>query len=264
MLIFKFKLDKNILARLMISKSQIPTDFANYLWGKYKLSYILLQRNITSTGVDNNIILELQQQVFFNKCYDESYENLKRIEKLWNENQNKINLFIKKIFKKDFDLTCDAYIVSPNLNCGQNIGDNRFVWGHRNGKQDSNYDLVYLVHESLHSYFENTNLTHAIIENIADIELAKFFNNSEKTYPCHDFTKMLHVQILPFWNIYLNKKQEINIKNTEVFYNTSDFVKFQSTIKNLNIDDFVKFLDQLNLNELLDIQENYTIKIKKT
>ena len=158
-----------------------------------------------------------------------------------------------------------AIIASPTLNCGYNIGDNQFIWGHKNGLADENYDLVYLVHESLHSYFKNSEITHAIIENIADFELAKLLNNSEKSYTGHDYIKNLHIKILPFWNLYLNKKREYieneNIINN-ITYNFNAFSKYHSKIKNMNIDDFVEFLEQLNLDKLIDLKNIYTINIK--
>ena len=49
----------------MISTNNMPTDFANYLWNKYRKSYILLQNDFNINEVDNNIILELQNQTFF-------------------------------------------------------------------------------------------------------------------------------------------------------------------------------------------------------
>lgn len=162
-------------------------------------------------------------------------------------------------------LDVTAIIVSPNLNSGFNMGNNQFVWGHNKGLHEENYDLVYLVHESLLSYFLNTNLTHAIIENIADIELAKYLNNSEVSYGCYDFTKILHLQILPFWNLYLNKNQESIEKESRqnnIFYNLKDFAKYQSILKSMNVDDFVKFLEQLNLKDLLDIKHSYSISMK--
>ena len=71
MLNIKFNTDEDIMARMMISKSEMPVDFANYLWGKYKISYILLQKNFKSNEIDNNIILELKHQNFFkNYCHE--------------------------------------------------------------------------------------------------------------------------------------------------------------------------------------------------
>lgn len=265
MLNIKFETDIDILARIMISKNRIPTEFANYLWNKYKLSYKLLQENLQSNEIDSNIILELQQQKYFKTCCTEADQNLQRIQNSWTKNKDKINLFLSKVFKKDFTLNVTAIIVSPTLNCGRNIGDNQFIWGHKNGLTDENYDLVYLVHESLHSYFKNDNITHAIIENITDFELAKLLNNSEKGYTGHDYIKNLHIQILPFWNLYLNKSQKSIEKESiinNITYNLNDFYKYKPQIKNMNIDEFVEFLEKLNLDKLLDIKSSYTINIK--
>lgn len=265
MLNIKFETDIDILARIMISKNRIPTEFANYLWNKYKLSYKLLQENLQSNEIDSNIILELQQQKYFKTCCTEADQNLQRIQNSWTKNKDKINLFLSKVFKKDFTLNVTAIIVFPTLNCGRNIGDNQFIWGHKNGLTDENYDLVYLVHESLHSYFKNDNITHAIIENITDFELAKSLNNSEKGYTGHDYIKNLHIQILPFWNLYLNKSQKSIEKESiinNITYNLNDFYKYKPQIKNMNIDEFVEFLEKLNLDKLLDIKSSYTINIK--
>ena len=94
--------------------------------------------------------------------------------------------------------------------------------------------MVYLVHESLHSYFKNDEITHTIIENISDLELAKFLNNSKKGYMVHDKLKNLHIKILPFWNLYLNKEQE-EIENenkiNNISYNKKDFWEYTRTIR---------------------------------
>ena len=266
MLNIKFQTDEDILARIMISKSEISTSFANYLWDKYKSSYMLLQKDIKVHEIDNNIILELKQQNFFKTFFNEAKNNLKRIKKNWEKYKNKINLFLKGIFKKEFTLETTAIIVAPTLCCGINIGDNKFVWGHKNGLTDKNYDLVYLVHESLHSYFKNDDITHTIIEKISDLELAKFLNDSEKGYTGHSKLKELHIKILPFWNIYLNKTQEDIAKEKELYninYALNNFIKYKSKINIMNIDDFIKFIKQINLEELLDIKCLYSIYIKK-
>lgn len=75
----------------------------------------------------------------------------------------------------------------------------------------------------------------------------------------------MHINILPFWNIYLNKTQqeiERNNKINNIFYNLNDFVKWKTKVKNMNIDDFVKFLEQLNFENLLDVKHTYSINIK--
>lgn len=73
MLNIKFKIDKDIMAKLVISKNLMPIPFANYIYDKYKSSYLLLLRNSKSNKIDNNIILELQQQDFFKQYLNECY-----------------------------------------------------------------------------------------------------------------------------------------------------------------------------------------------
>ena len=261
MLNIRFQIDDNIMAKIMISKSMMPKKFAHYLWDNYKISYSLLIKDIKSNEINNNIILELQQQEFFKISYEKAKKNLERIQNNWEKNSDRINLFLNKIFKKEFTLDLTCIIVPPSLNTGTSIENNQIVWGHVNGVNDNNYDLVYLVHESLHSYFEKNDLTHTIIENIADIELAKFLNKTN-SYEGHPDLKSMHIKILPFWNIYLNKKQEDIVRENKInniSYNLKDFVEYKTKIKNLNIDEFVEFLEKLNLDKLLDIKSSYTI-----
>ena len=244
MLRIKFKNDADVLARVMISKSMMPKKFAHYLWDNCKLSYSLLLKDIKSNEIDNNIILELQQQDFFRNYYEKAKKNLERIQNNWEKNSDRINLFLNKIFKKEFTLDSTAIIVPPSLNTGTSIGNNQIVWGHVNGVNDENYDLVYLVHESLHSYFFKNDLTHTIIENIADIELAKYLNKTGG-YECHEDLKSMHIKILPFWNLYLNKGlEEIERENeiNNISYDPKDFEKYRDKIRCMDIDEFVEFL----------------------
>lgn len=77
-LTIKFKTDIDFMARLMILKNKMPTEFANYLWDKYRLSYIYLQKDFKSDEIDNNIVKELQQQKFFKQLCEGANKNLDR------------------------------------------------------------------------------------------------------------------------------------------------------------------------------------------
>lgn len=266
MLNIKFKTDKDIMAKFIISKNLMPITFANYLYDKYKSSYLLLLRNSKSNKIDNNIILELQQQDFFKQYLNEANQNLVRIENNWIKNKDKINEYLSRIFKKNFTIDTTAIIVCPALNTEENLRNNTFVWGYQKGLDDAFYDLIYLVHESLHSYFKNGEITHAIIENIADIGLNKHLENKDVSFnDCHSYIKMLHIKILPFWNIYLEKKKA-DIEKTNainnISYDQSAFDKYKSKTKNMNIDDFVTFLEELDLENLINIKCSYSIDLK--
>ena len=245
MLDIKFEIDKDNLARIIISTSRMSVMYANYLWDKYRSSYQQLQRDVLSNKIDENILKELQSQAFFKKYYSEAKDNLKRVEKNWKENKDKINKFLKDILRCETNLKMTAYICSPNMKIGKNIKNNCFVWGHVYGLTDANYDLVYLVHESLHSHFERDNLTHAVIENITDVELAKYLNNSKSGYAYHDFTQDIHVRIYPFWNLYLNRSIEESkedIKITHIEYDVKKYENYRETLSKMNIDELVEFL----------------------
>ncbi len=267
MINISFKTDDDLMARVIISKNYMPTNFINYLYYKYRKSYLILKRDITSKDIDDNIIYELKQQEFFKNFSAEASENLKRIKNNWETDKQKINDFVDKIFKKNFVLNLTSFIVSPSLNTGRNIENNQFIWGHIKGMQDKNYDLIYLVHESLHSYFKKTDLTYAVIENITDIELKKYLRNIEYTFDdCHEYIKMLHMKIQPFWNIYMNKqKKEIKKINrlNHLSYNLKSFEKYKTQIKNMNIDEFVEFMENLNLENLIFVKQLYSLNIKQ-
>lgn len=246
MLNIKFLIDKEILAKKMIAKKNfLPTDFANYLWGKYRNSYLEIKRSITSNYIDSKMLIELQEQDFFNIEFEKAKQNLKRIEGNWLKNKDKINYYLRYICRKDFDLNVNAYITSPNLNAGENIGNNTFLWGHKLGLEDLNYDLVYLVHESLHSLFPKDDLSHSIIEKICDVELAKYLNKDYKGYKTHTFTKDYHIKSFPFWNLYLNLSPKDILKEQEdsgIKYNYLNFEELRNKLNNMNIWDFANFL----------------------
>ena len=79
MLKIKFQVNEEILARVVISKSDMPTDFANYLWDKYRDSYKCLKKRANSKDIDFGIIEELTKQEFFKKFLREANDNLVRI-----------------------------------------------------------------------------------------------------------------------------------------------------------------------------------------
>lgn len=245
MLSIDFKVDKDILAREMISKNRMPTEYANYLWEKFNNSYMRLQKNVCNNRIDLNILYELQNQKFFDEQMKKAKNNLARIKQNWLSNQEKINCYLTKVMKVDFNLKVQCFIVSPELNEGLNIGNNCVIWGDEQGTINKNHDLVYLVHESLHSFFDRNLLTHTIIEKIADIELCKILSNSSTGYPVHTYTQDNHVKIFPFWNLYMNRsKDEIKKEqiNENIKYDIDKFEIYRDSLSKMNINEFILFL----------------------
>jgi len=255
MINLKFKVNKDVLAREMIYKSRcIPKDFANYLWEKYNDSYRKLKFDPRNDKIDKNIFAELKMQPFFKELVKNSYTNCKKMQNLWKLNKQKITKFLTTILRKDIDLDLTANIVAPEICAGMNLRNNQFVWGHKKGETDLNYNLVYMTHESLHSYFDMDDISHAIIENITDIELSKYLNKTEVGYSMHEFTQDAHIQIFPYWNLYLNRtKDEIKKEQTtlNLFYNIDEYEYLRNDFKNINIDEFVVSCKNILESELI-------------
>lgn len=250
MLKINFQVNEEYIARRMISTSNMPTAFANYLWDKYRDSYQNLKIDLASDNIDYDSIKELEESEFFIKNIQIAEKNLERIKTNWDKNEESIQNFLKQVLKIDLDLETTGYIFPPMSNIGMNIGNNSFVWGHMQGLEDSNYDLVYLVHESLHSYFDTDNLSHAIIERISDVELSRFLNGSIEHYPYHSFTREVHNKIYPYWNLYLNKTKEEILKDqayTKIKYDIDKYEQYRDTLSNLNIDQLIEFLREMSM-----------------
>lgn len=219
MLNITFKVDPDIIARQCISqKNRMPKAIANELWDKYKTEFCELKKYANAKLDNNEIIKELQKTEYFKQILAESKANLQKVESQWKESRAKINEYLQKTFKKSLALNCTAYIVSPKLCIGTSIGNNCFVWGHTNAEADPSYNLVYLLHESLHSYFENGDITHAIIENIADVGLAKLLGG--KLYATHEYLKETHKQIDKDWKEYLKSCEQSTSANSK--YKSTD------------------------------------------
>lgn len=266
MLNINFEVNENFILRRIIQRSLMPTDFANHLWEKYNDSYRMLKKNLQSNEIDLNILEEVKQQPFFNDMVLQAKENCERIKSIWENKKDEINSFLINIAKTDFLLETTAYIFPPSVCVGRNIGDNCFLWGHKIGIEDENYDLVYLVHESLHSIFPKGDMCHAIIENIADIELGKYLNKTTTGYETHGFTKKAHAQILPYWNLYLNKsveeiEEEQKLLNTT--YDINEYEPYRDELSKMNVVEFTNFVLALDVNKI-ETDNNNTINTKQT
>ena len=100
MININFLVDEDFIAREMISTSTMPTDFANYLWDKYRNSYIQLKNNRNANNIEKDIILELKQQDFFQSIIKDANENKDRIQQNWENNHTRINNFIEHISRQ--------------------------------------------------------------------------------------------------------------------------------------------------------------------
>lgn len=166
----------------------------------------------------------------FTRLYKETEKYKESIEKEWNNKRKNITKTTEEIMGEKFpDIKINVLITHPNLCNGIALpNSNTICWGHKENWE--NYSMVYLMHEALHLLLDKKlgkdNLTHAIIELIADQELRVRLNKNgayfkeSKEVVGHPFLLKLSKTILPYWKKYLERKNK-------------DIANFYLEIKNL-------------------------------
>lgn len=261
MLKFKFVVDEDIIARYLINTStnrnNISVALANELWKRHTEEYRAIQKDPFAKA--DNLLAEIKSMPFFQDYVQTAKENKVRIENNFAKKQGEIEKVLYSLTKTDIDMPEQTvYVMPPRLCVGMNIGNNKILWGHRFGLQDENYDLVYLCHEGLHSVFDRDNMSHAIIEYLADIELARHFTG--KPYRCHDYTLADRITTFPYWNLYLNRSPleiEKAKRDVKINYSPARYEKDRETFSKMNIFDFVYCMKQANH---VDYDTEYQIK----
>ena len=80
------------------------------------------------------------------------------------------------------DITIQVYLTHPKLKNGMAVDNQTIVWGHP--EDWPNYSTVYLCHEIMHilTNLDRSDITHAVIELMADNELRIRLNNKGKYF----------------------------------------------------------------------------------
>lgn len=144
------------------------------------------------------------------------------LEKEWDKKGEKALIELEKIIKIPLPKKkISVYVTHPKLKNGMAISKTTIVWGH---KEDwSNYSIVYLCHEILHTMLwgDNLDITHAIIELATDQKLRIRLNKKSKYFKegkievGHPKLKKLAKKILPYWKNYLKDRKGKNIFDLE-------------------------------------------------
>ncbi len=206
--------------------------FQNYAWNKSQKVYDLLvgrfsffpddlnTKNLKSLAKELNQLSKFLDQLSrskeFKKIYSQTEKYLEFCEKQWNKNCKETNRIVEELTGLNLNKTFTVYLTHPSQRNGVYLGKNKIAWGH--SEKWKNYTTVYLWHEILHSYFDLSDLSHAIIELITDEEMRSRLNNSK--YPPfvgHEYLSKLKKKLLPPWKQYLKSDKK-------------DIKKFQNSV----------------------------------
>jgi hypothetical protein len=237
-----FIIDKNYLIKhtlYCVENNRFSSDknkkdilsFSNYVFKKSPKYYDFLVGVISPNDIseknlklfikeiDNDLpkfLYKIKQSKEFKKIFNQTEKYLQLSKKQWERNLKKTGQIIEDLTKLKLDKNFTVYITHPSQRNGSNWGNNIVSWGV--DEKWKNYATVYLWHEILHSYFDKSDVSHAIIELIADEELRKRLNNSN--YPPFEGHKNLNElknNILPYWKKYL----KLEIKDITKFQKRS-------------------------------------------
>ncbi len=156
---------------------------------------------------------KLKQSKEFKVIFEQTEKYRQFCESEWGKNYEKTSKIIKDLTQFNLEKEFEIFITHQSLRRGKGLGENRIAWGH--AEDWPNYTVVYLWHEILHKYMDNTDLNHSLIELITDYELRRQLGGPD--YPPftegHDYLHPIREKLLPYWKQYLAQDN----KNFAVF-----------------------------------------------
>lgn len=227
----EYELAISILMNTIRIEDSNINNLKNILWNKYNEDYKKLlwsmNENVEVYMEDHDVkglIEEFKKTEIFNKLLEETKEYYEKIKYEWDSRKNEINKFLSTYLRINFNCFPNTYIVHPISHVGCNY-EGKIIWGHTKGLNDIFYNLVYLVHESLHIILppvfnrdDGEYINHAVIEMISDYELYSLLSKKDKFGEGHPFLREYKEKIYPFWQKYKESElKDLNIKQFEQY-----------------------------------------------
>jgi hypothetical protein len=241
--------------KIKISDSRLE-DLKNELWNSdrqgYKDVFNINEFNPQYYLIDNDVIKTInnfKNTLEFKKIHQETVLYCDMIKKYWNQVSDEIVSFLKNILRINIDKEFDVYITHPDTCTGFSFNGS-IAWGHFKGLSDMNYNIVYLIHESLHNLIpfdldetsDSASIKHSIIELISDYELYSKLSGVSKYNVGHPNLKEYRNFVYPYWLKYLGLNNEQIIERIKFDgLDTNEFNLSKVNIEALNINEFIKF-----------------------
>lgn len=216
---FNFIIDDYQIALNLLRNGKVLFDdkLNDFLSINYKNEYkYLYSGKVYDTQEFKNlsqfkILDEIIKNPIFKECKQKCLENVTRMQKTLKSHQKEIEEYLKTLARTTFpNLDLNVYVVFKEG--FSQFGTNNIFFGSQNGETDQFYDIVYLYHEAMHKLFEFGNISHTIIEELADKRLAKHFAGKE--YEGHEFLIDTHKEYEDVFSYYFEGKDspDLNTK----------------------------------------------------
>lgn len=229
----EFKVDKIILLISIIRRgyengkndiydyvfSKLNKDEARMLWDiseefsnkPYRYKEIMQNKEL---GKSLECIFEFEE---FEKVYEDTLRYKDKLEEQWEDYKDEVNKYFLECLRLDTKKDILANIINPYYRMGTNDMNNEVFFGHVNGIDNPVYNIVYLMHESMHCIlpykkewnYSQRGICHSVIELATDNELRCRLEGKTDTYNNgHKDGLPQTNKLLPLWCAFLGKTSE--------------------------------------------------------
>jgi hypothetical protein len=211
--------------------SQDILSFQNRIWSEKKSEYEILLSNIKSSQLTylnfkkriepnySSLIDYSKNTPEFKVLKNQTDIYKQKVEKIWIDYFLKTKLIISNITGLELLNGHNVIITHPAIKNGKEVKGQWIEWG---GYDEPNYVVTNLWHEILHNYFDKSNLSHSVIELIANHELNKILTQFE--YPPlvgHKQLRLIENCLMDDWKNYLLQED----KDIMIFINANSSIK---------------------------------------
>ncbi len=211
--------------------SQDILNFQNRIWSEKKEEYENLLSNVKRSQLTYlNFKRKIEQDYVSLIDYSKNTPEFKvlknqtdtykqKVEKIWTDYFFKTKPIISNITGLELLNAHNVIITHPAIKNGKEVKGQWIEWG---GYDEPNYVVINLWHEILHNYFDKSNLSHSVIELIANHELSKTLTKTE--YPPlvgHKQLRLIENCLMDDWKKYLLQED----KNIRIFLQADPTIK---------------------------------------
>lgn len=158
---------------------------------------------------EDHLLNQLIRHPTFSDFRGQTIDSMRRIQNEWQSNLALSASLVHEITGlKLGNRRYDVVITHPAVPQGRFIPPDQIAWAESTSFPLAN--VVYLWHEILHGILQDNNISHALIERVADHELRKRLTNipSENAVGCHSFLIESHNFIEPAWSNFLEERAQ--------------------------------------------------------
>ena len=188
----------------------------------------------------------------FLTLYEDALKYKERLIERWDSLKPTVNKYFSEVLRIKEEKQIKVNVVNPNFNTGTNNLEDEIFWGHYEGQRNPYYDVVYMMHESMHCMYpyqkdwnlEQKGICHALIELATDNELRCVLEGKWQNYSeGHQDNNSTRNKLLPIWYAFLGKRDD----ETAIFKKMDgvDFKDYNRLLDNRTIKE-MKFSDLMD------------------